>query len=135
MVPIREGSLGVLEADPMRPELEDGLYLTRAWSAQRAGAAPSLDAIVRVPLARTVEEEATRRLAPKGVFVNINLYGALLFHLLGAEPAEVPCLIAASRVAGIVALVEESLETVRLHRPLTRYAGPPPRPVPPRGRP
>ena len=86
-------------------------------------------------IARAVEEEATRRLAPKGVFVNINLYGALLFHLLGAEPAEVPCLIAAARVAGIVALVEESLDTVRLVRPLTRYVGPPPRPVPPRGRP
>ena len=53
---IRENSLGVLEADPLRPELEDGLYLTRAWSAQRAGAAPSLDAIVRMPLARTVAE-------------------------------------------------------------------------------
>ena len=86
-------------------------------------------------IARAVEEEATRRLAPKGVFVNINLYGALLFHLLGAEPAEVPCLIAAARVAGIVALVEESLDTVRLVRPLTRYVGPPPRSVPPRGRP
>jgi citrate synthase len=86
-------------------------------------------------VARAVEEAATRRLASKGVFVNINFYGALLFHLLGAEPAEVPCLIAAARVAGIVALVEESLDTVRLHRPLTRYVGPPPRPVPPRGRP
>jgi citrate synthase len=83
--------------------------------------------------ARAVEEEATRRLAPRGVFVNINLYGALLFHLLGAEPAEVPCLIAAARVAGIVALVEESLDTVRLYRPLSRYVGPPPRPVPRRG--
>ena len=56
VVTIRENSLGVLEADPLRPELEDGLYLTRAWSAQRAGAAPSLDAIVRMPLARTVAE-------------------------------------------------------------------------------
>jgi citrate synthase len=80
-----------------------------------------------------VEEEATRRLAPRGVFVNVNLYGAVLFHLLGAEPPEVPCLIAAARVAGIVALVEESLDTVRLYRPLSRYVGPPPRPVPARG--
>jgi citrate synthase len=80
-----------------------------------------------------VEEEATRRLAHRGVFVNINLYGALLFHLLGAEPAEVPCLIAAARIAGIVALVEESLDTVRLYRPLTRYVGRPLRPLPARG--
>jgi citrate synthase len=85
--------------------------------------------------ARAVEEEATRRLAHRGVFVNINLYGALLFHLVGAEPAEVPCLIAAARVAGIVALVDEALDSVRLYRPLTRYAGPPPRPLPVRGGP
>ena len=84
-------------------------------------------------VARAVEDEATRRLAPRGIFVNVNLYGALLFHLLGAEPAEVPCLVAAARVAGIVALVEESLDTVRLYRPLSRYVGPPPRPVPRRG--
>lgn len=81
-------------------------------------------------VARAIEEEATRLLAPKGVFININLYGALLFHLLGAEPAEVPCLISVGRVAGIVALVRESLDSVRLYRPLTRYVGPSSRPVP-----
>ena len=84
--------------------------------------------------ARAVEEEATRALAPKGVFVNINLYGALLFHLLGAEPAEIPCLIAAARVAGMVALVRESLDHIRLYRPLTRYVGHPERTVDPGGR-
>jgi citrate synthase len=81
-------------------------------------------------IARAVEEEATRRLAAKGVFVNINHYGALLFHLLGAEPAEIPCLISVARVAGIVALVRECLDSVRLYRPLTRYVGPTPRSVP-----
>jgi citrate synthase len=85
--------------------------------------------------ARAVEEEATRRLAPKGVYVNINLYGALLFHLLGAEPAEVPCLISVARVAGIVALVRECLDTVRLYRPLSRYVGSPLRHVAPQGSP
>lgn len=83
--------------------------------------------------ARAVEEEATRRLAAKGVFVNINLYGALLFHLLGADPEEIPCLISVARVAGIVALVRECLDTVRLYRPLTRYVGPAPRRLPSRG--
>jgi penicillin amidase len=56
VVTLRESSLGVLEADPLQPELEDGLYLTRAWSAQRAGAAPSLDAIARMLLALSVIE-------------------------------------------------------------------------------
>ena len=78
-------------------------------------------------IARAIEEEATRRLAPRGIYVNINLYGALLFHLLGANPDEIPCLISVARVAGIVALVQECLETVRLYRPLTRYVGPGPR--------
>lgn len=84
-------------------------------------------------ITRAIEEEATRRLAPKGVFVNINLYGALLFHLLGAQPAEVPCLISVARVSGIVALVRECLDSVRLFRPLTEYVGPTARPVPVRG--
>ena len=55
-ITIRENDLGVLEADSRRDQLDDGLYLTRAWSAQRGGAAPSLDAIFRMPVARSVAE-------------------------------------------------------------------------------
>lgn len=55
-VTVRENDLGVLEADPHRRDLDDGLYLTRAWSVQRGGAAPSLDALVRMPQARSVTE-------------------------------------------------------------------------------
>jgi citrate synthase len=80
-------------------------------------------------VARAVEEEATRRLAPRGVFVNVNLYGAVLFHLLGPAGRGA---VRSPRPGwpGIVALVEESLDTVRLYRRSTRYVGPPPRPVP-----
>ncbi len=74
--------------------------------------------------ARAVEEEASRRLAAKGVYVNINLYGALALYLLGAAADEVPVLVAAARTAGLVALVRESLESIRLVRPLSRYVGP-----------
>jgi citrate synthase len=74
-------------------------------------------------VARAVEEEATRRLAPKGIHVNVNLYGSLLFHLLGADPAMAPCLIAIARMAGLVALVRESLDSIRLYRPRSRYVG------------
>jgi len=56
VVTIRENDLGVLEADPHQPELENGLYLTRAWSAQHGGAAPSLDALARMLLALSVTE-------------------------------------------------------------------------------
>ena len=74
-------------------------------------------------IARAVESAATRALAPKGVFINVNFYGALLFHLLGAEPPLAPCLIAVGRVAGMAALVSEALNNIRLYRPLSRYVG------------
>ncbi len=74
-------------------------------------------------IARAVESVATRELAPKGVFINVNFYGALLFHLLGAAPPLAPCLIAVGRMAGMAALVSEALDTIRLYRPLSRYVG------------
>jgi citrate synthase len=74
-------------------------------------------------IARAVESAATRELAPKGVFINVNFYGALLFHLLGAAPPLAPCLIAVGRMAGMAALVSEALDTIRLYRPLSRYVG------------
>jgi citrate synthase len=75
-------------------------------------------------VARAVESEATSALAPRGVHINVNFYGALLFHLLGADPQLVPCLMAIGRMAGTAALVREALETIRLYRPLSRYVGP-----------
>lgn len=53
---ILESDLGVLETDPTEAELADGYYLTRAWSAQRHGAAPSLESIYRLPAARSVPD-------------------------------------------------------------------------------
>jgi citrate synthase len=73
--------------------------------------------------ARTVESAATAALAPHGVFINVNFYGALLFHLLGADPPLVPCLIAIGRMGGTAALVREALDGIRLYRPLSRYVG------------
>jgi len=80
--------------------------------------------------ATAFEETAAAALAPRGVFININYYGALLFHLLGAEPPLVPCLLAIGRMAGTAALVREALATIRLYRPLSRYVGPPERRLP-----
>jgi citrate synthase len=74
-------------------------------------------------VARAVEDAATRALAAKGVFVNVNFWAAVLFHLLGADPPMVPCLLAVGRMAGLVALVREALETIRIFRPLTRAVG------------
>ena len=73
--------------------------------------------------ARAVEEEATRLLASKNIHVNINFYAALLFHLLGADGPLVPSLYVVGRMAGLVARVTEEMETGRLYRPLSHYAG------------
>jgi citrate synthase len=87
-------------------------------------------------IARAIEEAATRELAPRGVHVNVNFYGALLFHLLGADPPLAPCLIAIARMAGLVALVREALDGgIRLFRPLSRYVGVAPRSTNRGGRP
>ncbi len=80
-------------------------------------------------VARAVEVTATAALANRGIHINVNFYGALLFHLLGADPALVPCLMAVGRMAGATALVRESLGTMRLFRPLSRYVGAPERAV------
>jgi penicillin amidase len=55
-ITIHETDLGVLECDPLKPDLEDGFYLCRAWSAHRSGAAASLDALSRLPSSTTVSE-------------------------------------------------------------------------------
>lgn len=74
-------------------------------------------------VAQTIEYTASKRLAEKGVFVNINFYSALLFHYLGVEPEMVPCFYAVGRMAGLVARVREYLKNNRLFRPRERYIG------------
>jgi citrate synthase len=74
--------------------------------------------------ARAIEIAATAALAPRQVYVNINFYAAPIFALLGAEAALAPCLFAVGRTAGLVALVREAMDTIRLVRPLSRYVGP-----------
>jgi citrate synthase len=85
-------------------------------------------------VARAVEDAASRALSPRGVHVNVNFWGAVLFHLLGAEAPMVPCLLAVGRMAGLVALVREALDSIRLFRPLTRTVGAGERPLPDWGR-
>ena len=74
-------------------------------------------------IARAVEVEVTGPLASRGVYINVNFYGALLYHLLGADAPLVPCLAAIGRMAGTAALVREALDGIRLYRPLSTYVG------------
>jgi citrate synthase len=73
--------------------------------------------------ARAIEIAASAALAPRNIHVNINFYAAPIFRLLGADPAFGPCLFAVGRMAGLVALVREAIDTIRLVRPVTRYVG------------
>jgi citrate synthase len=100
-------------ADPRAVVLRRELALT----ARRHGK-PELFAV-----AHAVEDEASRLLAAKGVYVNINFHAALLFHLLGADGALSPCLYVVGRMAGLVSRVHEALEGGRLYRPVSRYVG------------
>jgi len=80
--------------------------------------------------AHAIEVAAEAALAPRGIHVNINFYAAPIFHLLGADAALGPCLFAVGRTAGLVALVREAMDTIRLVRPLSRYVGPSERALP-----
>jgi len=85
---VRETSHGVLEADGRRP-LEDGLYLARAWSGHRGGAAPSLDGLAALLGARDVAEAQT---AVRGVTISCNWLladrgGRIAFQQSGRLPA------------------------------------------------
>jgi len=71
----------------------------------------------------TIEDTASTYLNPKGIYVNINYYSALLFNYLGVEPEMVQCFYAIGRMAGLVARVQEYLENNHLFRPRERYTG------------
>ncbi len=96
-----------------------------AAQARRKGKSELFD------IARAVEDEAQRHLAPRGVHLNINFYAALLFHLLGADTPLLPCLYMVGRMAGLMARVHEELENPRLYRPLGHYTGYPVRHITP----
>ncbi len=86
---IRENNLGVLETDPTTAALHDGLYLTRAWSAQRNGAAASLEAMYRLPAARTVPkaQEVLRDVTISCNWVLADSDGNIGYQQSGRAPA------------------------------------------------
>ena len=55
-ITIRETDLGVLESNSRDSNLEDGFYLSRAWSGHRVGGAASLQALALLPSRKTVSE-------------------------------------------------------------------------------
>ncbi len=89
--------------------------------------AETADQQLLLEVSTTIEDTASTYLNPKGIYVNINYYSALLFHYLGVEPELVPCFYAIGRMAGLVARIREYIEHNRLFRPRERYKGYPAR--------
>lgn len=87
-ITVRENDLGVLEADPLNPELEDGLYLTRAWSGHRRGAAESIEVVAALPEARTVADaqRLLRRVAISCNWIVADRTGSIGYQQSGLLP-------------------------------------------------
>lgn len=74
-------------------------------------------------IARTLEEEAARRLGHKGIYPNVDFYSGLVYEKLGVETDLYTPLFAIARVAGWTAHWMEQLEDNRIYRPTQKYIG------------
>jgi citrate synthase len=83
-----------------------------------------------LPVAEALRREAEARYGARGIYANIDLYGAVLLDALGVEPAQYVAAFALGLAAGWLAHWAEQGATGRLIRPESAYEGPPPRPVP-----
>jgi penicillin amidase len=85
---VHENDLGVLETDGSAEVPDDGIYLTRAWSAHRAGAASSLRAIRALPSAHTVADaqKILRDVAISSNWVLADRQGSIGYQQSGLLP-------------------------------------------------
>lgn len=81
-------------------------------------------------IARELERCAEARLAPKGVFPNVDFYSGLLYEALGIPRDQFTPIFAISRTAGWLAHWKEQISQNRIFRPTQVYTGSEPRPYP-----
>lgn len=74
-------------------------------------------------IARTLEEEAAKRLGAKGIYPNVDFYSGLVYEKLDIEVDLFTPLFAIARVAGWSAHWLEQLEDNRIYRPTQMYIG------------
>jgi citrate synthase len=93
----------------------------------RLSAGAAVDA-ARLALAESVEQAALALLHEKkpgrALETNVEFYTALLLEALGFERESFTCVFAAGRVGGWLAHAREQVQTGRLIRPQSEYAGP-----------
>ncbi|RYE92595.1 MAG: hypothetical protein EOO75_06305 [Myxococcales bacterium] len=90
----------------------------------------SLGEVPLLPVALALESEVASVYGARGVYANIDLFGALLLDALGVAPASYVAAFALGLAPGWLAHWIEQRQTGRLIRPDSEYTGPPRRPVP-----
>ncbi|WP_036892129.1 MULTISPECIES: citrate synthase [Prochlorococcus] len=74
-------------------------------------------------VARSVEEEASPLLGPRGIYPNVDFYSGLVYRKLGIPRDLFTPIFAISRVAGWLAHWREQLSANRIFRPTQIYTG------------
>ena len=70
-----------------------------------------------------LEEACEEKLAPKGVFANVDYYSGILYKEMGIPPDQFTSIFAVARSAGWMAHWREQLADNRIFRPTQVYAG------------
>ncbi|MDH5513697.1 MAG: citrate synthase, partial [Gammaproteobacteria bacterium] len=83
--------------------------------------------------ALALEEACEKRLAPKGVFPNIDYYSGILYREMGIPTDQFTPIFAIARTAGWLAHWREQVSENRIFRPTQVYAGSDPRDYTPIG--
>lgn len=78
-------------------------------------------------IAKELERCAEERLAPKGIFPNVDFYSGLLYETLGIPRDQFTPIFAISRTAGWLAHWKEQIANNRIFRPTQVYSGYEPR--------
>ncbi len=84
----------------------------------------------RYEVAKRIETITFEKLAPKGIYPNVDFYSGILYAKLGIQPDLFTPIFAIARVAGWLAHWLEQLENNRIFRPDQVYTGHAPRTFP-----
>jgi len=84
----------------------------------------------RYEVAKRIETITFEKLAPKGIYPNVDFYSGILYSKLGIQPDLFTPIFAIARVSGWLAHWLEQLENNRIYRPDAVYTGHAPRAFP-----
>jgi len=84
----------------------------------------------RYEVAKRIETITFEKLAPKGIYPNVDFYSGILYSKLGIQPDLFTPIFAIARVSGWLAHWMEQLENNRIYRPDQIYTGHAPREFP-----